>query len=340
MMSSMKPVLKILIPVLIFTTVLVVLLRATKTIRPHQGPPNTKRRHVLVKGVDFGLNPHAGSTVRETYHGEAPSYRLTYTVDRFNLRPTEKQRGTAEKYVVLGGCSFTFGVGLEDRHTLPTLLQHQLPEYQGYNLGSMGGGLHTVIRHVEHFNPRDYLKEKSGDFIYVFMEDHVRRFLGKYRFIRWAFPTAPHYRVQEGKVTYQGKIGEQTKAKIFSFSRNLGIENYLPYLDDEITDADLEEFAAAVAHLKTIVEEKFPSVKFHFAVHPSLPLVFEKREVLLRMLREHGIRTIDVTEDYHRIVRERNLTLKDLKVVNDPHPSQTVNEIFTQLLAGKLGSEH
>lgn len=335
----MKLALKILIPFSLFAGVLLVLLSVTKSIKPLPGPPNSKRRQVIVKGVDRGLKPHAGETVTETYLGDAPPFQRTYSTDKFNMRPTQK-KSSAKKYLVLAGCSFTFGVGVEDQHTLPVYLQNQLPDYQGYNLGSMGGGLHTVIWHVGHFAPRHYLKEKSGDFIYVFMEDHIRRFLGDFRFVRWAPSTAPYYRVEGDKLTYKGKISDQLKTKIFQFSRNFGIENHLSYLDDTITDRDLAEFARAVGHLRHAVEAKFPASKFHFAVHPSFPLVQDRREILLKGLHQRGIHTIDVTGEFHGIVKERNLTMKDLRVVNDPHPSEVVNEIFSELLARKLTSEH
>ena len=92
------------------------------------GEISPSNRRIYLDDPDFGYR-HAplrrATEVR--VHEEREVYRATYTTDALGRRATPRP-ANAERAILFVGCSFTFGLGVNDDETLPWHVAKQIPE--------------------------------------------------------------------------------------------------------------------------------------------------------------------------------------------------------------------
>lgn len=76
-----------------------------------------------------------------THLAYASSVKYSYTLNTNGSRYCGKQYDTSLNDINIYGCSFTFGVGLEDSNTHPYILQQRINNYNINNYGKSGYGL-------------------------------------------------------------------------------------------------------------------------------------------------------------------------------------------------------
>lgn len=139
--------------------------------------------HLPTPGVGHLLAPnHVGHEVlKQSSNGEL-LYDVTYTTgaDGWRVVPGNSG-GPYAKHLALFGCSFTFGIGLNDDQTLASQIAQRVPEDHVYNFGVPAFGTANVLRLLETQDLASLVQEDEGMGIYIFMEDHLRRSLGSMR---------------------------------------------------------------------------------------------------------------------------------------------------------------
>jgi lysophospholipase L1-like esterase len=142
-------------------------------------------------------------------------YDVLYSRDEEGRRITPKRGKNADTAILLFGCSFTEGAGLNDQECFAWQLGHMLGEqFQVYNYGFSGYGSHQMLALVES-GRLDALVQRYTQ-IYAFfltMADHPLRCLGKRPFSR-----EPRYILENGALTYAGSFSH-TVDSLFAHSQ-------------------------------------------------------------------------------------------------------------------------
>ena len=120
-------------------------------------------------------------------------YDVTYNIDESGNRTSVYPRNYARSAVFVGG-SFTFGEGLEDSESLPSLFALK-SGFKVYNLGMHGYGPHQGLMQLSHpeLRKKRVGSEKIDIVFYRFIVDHVSRVAG---YSSWD-PLGPCYRLDE-----------------------------------------------------------------------------------------------------------------------------------------------
>lgn len=161
-----------------------------------------KPYHVSAAPLGFELNP--GNKVR-TRLFDLPTEQLLLdylvTVTPHGFRETRGTDASGNTYLFIG-CSFTFGVGLNDDETWPYFFS----ETNGFadrivNLGVRGFGPHQALRDLElnyHLSRAGVADGTVRKVFYGLIDDHPNRLFWTQDFL------APCYRLENGKAVYKG----------------------------------------------------------------------------------------------------------------------------------------
>lgn len=111
--------------------------------------------HSPAKETEFGLLParpdnRAGAAAHRELRYGSESFDAMYTLDEKNRRITPKANPNPEADLLLFGCSFTFGFGMNDDQTWPWLLAKDLgPDWRVVNYAYSGFGAQQTLFMLE-----------------------------------------------------------------------------------------------------------------------------------------------------------------------------------------------
>ena len=130
-------------------------------------------------------------------------YNVTYNLDEKGRRVTP-EAPEADTAIVLFGCSFTLGEGLEDRQTLAWQLGEALgPRYKVLNYGLSGYGTHHMQALIERGLP-ELAPYKKIHAYHLAISGHQRRVAGVSPWDR----NGPRYALENGKAVRRGTFAE------------------------------------------------------------------------------------------------------------------------------------
>lgn len=332
----------------LFSACLYVLLYFYEKSLDTQNAPveNVASRHVVVDErpledtpyyVPF-IRPNTLYRVIKKFRGRT-IYDVHYDFNKYSLRVVPQVKPSKkDEHLIITGCSFTFGEGLNGEDTLPTLIENQQDGIQAYNWGLIGGGIHKTLHHHDFVPLKNYVNEKKGKLIYLFITDHLSRFLATADFLDWAAPSDPYYAVEDSKVIYKGLLRDQTFFKFYhSVAEKSGLKNtnlkirYLLKNKDSLSYNDLNQFVKAIEHLKEKYLEQFPEGEFIFIFHPLSSPLNQKKE-LKEILSKRNIKFFDHTDEFYQYVDEHGLKHDDFRIPHDGHPNKKFNEYFSHYI--------
>lgn len=340
MKSFVKSIGATLIGLLIFISTLFLLFSTLKK-------PETEQQKVrkivtylepaeLIKYLSFLRGPGTVMNVKYFYEGEL-IYDQNYKTDNFLFRVPMLKNDRASQHAIFGGCSFTWGEGLKEEDTLPWMFQKSAKEFNSYNLGFPGGGLHTLLRYMEIFDLQKAIRNKKGYFFYVFMSNHLDRFYGRYNYLDLKPDNAPYYEVLDDRPIYRGEMKDQTFYKNFHNASDFNLKEALLRSQDSEswTDKELADFSKAVEELKKRYKTALPEGKFYLIFHPT-GVSYNVRNKLANQLKKLKIDYLEPFEDYHSYLQEKKLTYDDMKIRSDGHPSAKLNEFFGKWIVEEM----
>lgn len=274
--------------------------------------------------------PESESKLELSCHGEHLGTTF-YKINSFGLRDREAD-APRSSHGIIAGCSFVFGHGLSSEEMITTHLSKLIPAVNVRNISFPAGGLHTTLRYFELVDPRLFVPEEEGLFVYVMINDHLNRFLLHPSFLFWAPPSAPYYRSVDGKVTYAGTL---QKYPPFASARAQGKPRRLDNLpvrilggNDRHEKKDLEFFVAGVVELRRRYLEKFPKGRFLWVIHPLGGLDPEYRPELERLAALHGLKILHADKDFQALAKTGAFKGKPQLLPHNPHPSGANNAYF------------
>lgn len=264
-------------------------------------------------------------------------YEAEYENDAYLCRKTVTSNPTAIKHAVFSGCSFVYGDGLAANETIPYYFQKTTTEYEDRNLGFPGGGIHTLLKHMELYPWKDMLKQKEGVLFYFYIKDHLNRFHANHRYLSWAHPGAPVYKVVNQTVISAGEARDQDAFKYGQIAKKIKLNKlYVNFYNQEHFDEQsIKDFVIAVEEARKRYKADFPNGEFFFVFHP-LAESGETKTVLYEALKEKNIKYIDAEEDFLAMLKTKGMSVSSFRIPLDNHPNAKLNQWLGAYLLEKV----
>ena len=262
-------------------------------------------------------------------------YDAVYSTDEYSRRITEASpKVKYKKFLALFGCSFVFGIGLNDNQTLNSLITHKQSEYFAYNYGIPAVGTNVFLAQARSIDFKKEIPQASGAFVYVFFSAHVDRSLIKWPSLTWNAGTPYFKKDGEGKMQNAGNV-LQSNPIWYYVLRTYGRLLNDSFLKNSVTPAlnsrDYEYACRLVVAARDEFNRKAPDSKFIFFGHPFGGI----DPVLEHCLVENGIK-----------VHQGKLTRADRSdpqniyhISFDRHPNETLNREFADQILDVVNQE-
>jgi hypothetical protein len=197
-------------------------------------------------------------------------YDAIYSFDEFGRRysPVSDQR---DSFILLSGCSFTYGNGLNDDQTLSHYMNQSQNKYQVYNYGMGATGTNSTLALVQTTDFKKQIKQANGVMVYVFIESHIDRSTGKLPSLSWLGLTPAYKKISDGVMIRNGNLLEENygfgalllKAYPMLKKMNLGNRIFPPVFPWDVT-----KVCELVEATKNEFHKQYPNSKFMIYGHP------------------------------------------------------------------------
>jgi hypothetical protein len=278
---------------------------------PHHYTP-----HVL-----YGYLPKANATIRSIARTNSVLvYDSIHSIDKFNRRVNLLKPQFKEKFLILAGCSFTYGTGLNDNQTLNHFINETSEKYYAYNYGVGGSSINLLLaRLVLEKDLKSQLEFETGDLVYVFIHDHIARSVGSWPNL-WIRSTPYFKKNATGKLEFNGSIEKND-----SWFRKVLIDSVEFFPDflkrnrviPSLSSSDYDYFCSLVKVVNKLWQTQYQNGRFVFAFHPSQ----ERDEKIIKCLEDNKIRFFHARPNDYAAGYE---------IPVDHHPNERMNRFFSQ----------
>lgn len=298
-----------------------------ETIRAERNIPGLEdwRVHVIHDRPFLGYGPRAKAAILASRRRAGPEvyYDVLYRTLPSGWRVTP-QREKAETGVVFFGCSFTFGVGLEDEQSFPYRVAEALGEnFQVYNFGLPGYGGHQMLAMVENGYLDEIVKRHEKVVVYyTAIGGHDMRAVYEAVFTR-----GPRYELENGVAVLKGNMNErsQWRETLYKYLGSSQLFHDLLQREPPDPKAALERYSAMVSKADGIVRDQY-HLPFTVILWPDAP-ASEAR--FKEELTARGVRCLDLAEALPQLLKKRQeYTLHKY----DHHPNAAATALVAPLL--------
>lgn len=232
--------------------------------------------------------------------GGVVAYDVFYGIDSSNRRITENsKRGGRAKPLVFFGCSYTFGLGLEDRDTLPSAVARKLKDYRVYNYSYLGWGPNNILRLVSRPGFSQEVKGQNGVAIYAFTDSQMTRIVGNLGLTRmipnWREFLPLYFLDENGKLQSQGMLaqGRPWETEVHRILARSSILNYFKIdLPTAYRERNFQLFTAILKDIKRVLVKEMGFQDFYVLFYPEQGLAGR----LIDELDQAGIKSINYSE--------------------------------------------
>lgn len=261
-------------------------------------------------------------------------YHVYYTADEFGRRIVstkylpvmdgQAQTKTARHALFLG-CSYTFGSGVDDTSTFPSIFSQKNSDFHVYNYGFSGYGPHQMPLlfkdGINVINDKSVI-EDTGICVYTYIQDHLNRVYGGSVYLSYGSNTPDVY-IENGNAIYQYRSGFQN-----SLSKLLNNSYAAKYFNVQLTYPktidNYRRFAEIINYTAKQYRNLKPHGKFYVSIFPG-----EIDTSWLQYLeREIGVVKVPPPADL-----DKN---QKYKIQGDDHPSYYLNRYYAEKLTDFL----
>ncbi|CAA0081613.1 Uncharacterised protein [Halioglobus japonicus] len=196
-------------------------------------------------------------------------FDVTYNFDdlyRRNVTGTPSKE--VDKFVLFFGGSQTFGEGLDDQDTIPSLIQKSAPDHRVYNYAYKGYGPHQMLKKLQTNTLATEVAEGQGIAFFQYFDFHVQRAVGTLSYVSWAGGRAPYYTVNDvGQLEQRGSfatgrfwttllywiLGKSAIATHYRVELPRNISEYHHDLVCQVITASRDEFLNQYPHSRFVV---------------------------------------------------------------------------------------
>jgi hypothetical protein len=257
-------------------------------------------------------------------------YDAKYTTDAYSRRVTPPSNlDDKDQFILFFGCSFTFGIGVEDNETLPFYIAQQAPRYRVYNYGVGGYGPHQMLAHLQRDELKSEIEESSGIAVYTFIDNHINRANGMSDGLWGRSWDGPFYTLDSsGQLVRQGgfRWGRPVQSFInYTVSRSYTAK-YFNLSIPRVNEAHIELTARIIEEARDAFRSKFGSEKFYVVLYPG---AWEADRLIPKLEQAH-IKYLDYTTLFQGHWKQFTFT-------GDGHPTPAGHKVIAQKLANDLG---
>lgn len=258
-------------------------------------------------------------------------YSARYTINQFSRR--EDGQTKRDKHILIMGCSFAFGIGVNDNETISRFLDGVTQNYTSYNLGLPGGNATDTYANFKVSEFTDGIKQKNGLAVYIYISSHLQR----------AFSTSEISNTFDGMNTFL-EIPQNGEIKILGSYKSvhpvglwikkiftdLPLVKFLGISFPFINQQRLVDFVRIVAGIKETYRVKFwEKNRFVFIFYPGS--ITDNDVVLKKLLDEAGIETLDLSDlDISSHINDKDA------YDYDSHPTPGANQFIAKVIANEL----
>ncbi len=242
------------------------------------------------------------------------------------FRPIEK-RNTHKRPIVLFGCSYTEGFGLEENQTFSRKLANYT-DRTVINRGRSGTGLNFLYMQLSDKNIRNILPENPEYIIYTLIPDHFPR-LYRYR----AFVVGKlslKYKIKNNKLEEDKPIF----INLHSLFTSIVLEEYISHRKFWADATDFKLFNKILDESYKLIQEHFPSTKFVILYYKG-PFDTNNEHIdnaiKSYLSRNKDIIFIEIDKELPELRQSKKYWL-----IDDEHPSEKAWDLIVPLVAKKL----
>jgi hypothetical protein len=266
-------------------------------------------------------------------------YDVVITTDADGRRTTTGQDdGERSHHLLLIGCSFVFGEGVNDDETLPSFVakilnEQKMPRTKVYNLGEMGSSPAHVIERIQKNYLWRNIKESQGQAVYVFFNDHFNRVFGRMSAVgTWGADLPYIFEDEPGHFKVNGSFAQERPfyTRLSRYLASLEFTHFF-HLDfpPRFTRFHFEQYAKIILQMKNEYLNRFPGQRFAVAFYPGS--VSSLSSYLIPELEKLGISYLDYTP-----FELSQYTMKPTQHRYDGHPSAEAHRLWGEVLARDL----
>ncbi|MCL2123401.1 MAG: hypothetical protein FWH34_04850 [Desulfovibrionaceae bacterium] len=249
--------------------------------------------------------------------GDELIYDVLYSRDAEGRRVTPDRGDKADTAILLFGCSFTVGAGLNDQETFAWQLGEMLGEkFQVFNYGYSGYGSHQMLALIESGRLDALMGRYTQKYaLYLTIPKHEQRCVGLDNWSRFA----PRYILENGALIHAGTLRD-SEYRLFAHSLLYhrlydwvyALENpaFLQWLTARPVDTHVAIIAKSMHELAARYQADFLTVLWpgYLRIEPYLRRLEPK-------LRDKGVRTLSLTGVMPDYTREK------YRIKGDGHPN-------------------
>ena len=238
------------------------------------------------------------------YNSKTIGFTCTYTIDEYGRRLVPNADSSSrDKFILFFGGSFAFGTGLNDDETLAARIAEQNPEYMPYVFATQGYGPSHVFLQVTDDTYFEGITQKEGVAVYVFMDGHMNRLVGRSRLVTHFGKDFPYLVLEDDYPVFKGSFTEARplitifyrwfeRAETFRFMNGRGHNNEIQFPLRLMTNENKRLFARVVAASGDAVSERYPACKFYVVFYPGAGF----SSGLIPLLQVEGVNVLDYSE--------------------------------------------
>jgi hypothetical protein len=255
------------------------------------GLGSSARDHGKLKEISGGY-----SLEHKEVFGEEVIFDVIYNFDTLYRRQVLEIPSENRKYFVMFfGGSQTFGEGLADGDTIPTVIQRGTSEHLVYNYAYKGYGPHQMLKKLENSTLLSEVPEKEGIAFFQYFGFHVHRVIGSMSYIKWAGGGAPYYELDsEDRLEYQGSFSTGRPFRTLLYwvlSRSAIASHYRVDIPANITKHHREITCRVLSKSRNIFLDQYPASRFVVIVGMGN----SKRDSIVDdCLKKYGIEYVDM----------------------------------------------
>jgi hypothetical protein len=266
-------------------------------------------------------------------------YDVKYELDEMlgRTHPTTRPL-KAQSHLIVAGCSFVFGEGLNADAILAEKLQQSQATTAVYNVTFVGGGVQDLIHYFSIPESIGLTRESKGALVYFFIPQHFARWFAKGDYLDWVTGNRVRYRVAQHALSYEGTISEDLVFQAHGALKRLGFSGVVEIWQrlarqTNLFDAkSLENFAEAVSFLKQQYLSRYPDGEFYTVMHPLGERKDFPRKLFIEKLESFGVTAVDAREDFESFLKATNRSEADFRIPGDGHPNSAMNEYLAEWL--------
>lgn len=291
--------------------------------------------NVSGKKKDVGFGPKDDTSFVATAmrrNRDTLIYQVRYTLTN-GYRFTPGAVTTQTKSLLVLGCSFVFGDGLNDAQTLPCYLnQATQGRYNVRNYGFSGYGPHQCLKICEEsiLKNNQLPLNDSSLVLYEFIPEHLLRAAGK---VDWDL-YGPCYEVENGELVFKGSFNEQRFFKNNYVTKRLrGVWHstyvYKHFFAPQVEANDAERVLAIVTRMQQLLAaRRVPLLVLIGHSNTSYPYL----DVFFKGLQGRGIQHVFADS----LLLAINKTPALYCIPGDGHPNALYNQELARALAEYL----